>query len=77
MEKETSFIDCKLGDEFGVFLTSKGEVYTFGENFDNQLGVEISTISFREKLQKVEKIPLMSEVFVGRNTVFCLSLEKN
>lgn len=39
MDKEISFIDCKLGDEFGVFLTSKGEVYTFGENFDNQLGV--------------------------------------
>ncbi len=53
MEKEIEISEAKLGDQFAVFLNHKGEVYTFGENFDNQLGIDQSTVNFREKMQKV------------------------
>lgn len=32
------FVDGRIGDEFAVFLTSRGEIVVFGENIDNQLG---------------------------------------
>ena len=46
-----------------------------GENFDNQLGFDSTMISYLKKLKKVEGIPLMGKIFVGRNTVLCVSLE--
>lgn len=33
-------IDIRMGEFFTVFLTSRGEVYSIGENVDGQLGID-------------------------------------
>lgn len=38
----------KIGDEFIALLTVKGEVFTFGANFDNQLGTENDNVVCRQ-----------------------------
>jgi hypothetical protein len=38
MNTRDTFIDGQIGDEFAMFLNSKGEIIVFGENIDNQLG---------------------------------------
>jgi alpha-tubulin suppressor-like RCC1 family protein len=38
----------KIGDEFIALLNVKGEVFTFGENFDNQLGLDSDNVIFKQ-----------------------------
>lgn len=65
---------AKAGDQFVALLTVKGEVYTFGENIDNQLGTQSQSISFRANLEKVQNLPLVKNIEVGRNHCFAVTV---
>ena len=65
----------KVGDEFIVLLSIKGEVYSLGENIDNQLGCDNDNVTFRPHLQKMNNIPLFKSIFVGRN--HCMAISGN
>lgn len=73
--EEERFADVKLGDEFIVLLSVKGEVYSFGENIDNQLGCDNDNVTFRPQPQKMNNVPLFKAIFVGRN--HCLAISGN
>jgi mitogen-activated protein kinase kinase kinase 9 len=66
------FVDIKLGDALSVFLNSKGEVFTMGENIEGQLG--ISNVSTTDLPQKVINLPIaVTHIAAGRNHVFAMS----
>lgn len=44
--EEDRFAEVHLGDEFVVLLSVKGEVFSFGENFENQLGKNSNEIPY-------------------------------
>ena len=68
--EEDRFESAQVGDEFVVLLTRKGEVYSFGENIDNQLGCASEQAGFRLEPEKVGGVPLLKSVHVGRNHCF-------
>lgn len=54
--------DVSAGENFSGFLTAEGDVYTFGDNSEGQLGVGSSTNTFNEprKVKCDEKIAQVS-----------------
>ena len=40
LQEQDKYVCIQVGDEFIALLTVKGEIYTFGENIENQLGCE-------------------------------------
>jgi mitogen-activated protein kinase kinase kinase 9 len=51
-------IDMKMGELFTLLLTSRGEMYTMGENIDGQLGLE--GVAFTEVPQRLSGLPLIA-----------------
>ena len=47
-----------MGECFTLFLTSKGEVFSMGENIDGQLGLE--NVQVVDNPQKIKNMPLIS-----------------
>lgn len=74
-QEEERYAEVRVGDEFIAVLTVKGEVLTFGENIDNQLGADADNPSFRASLERVQSVPLFKSIEVGRN--HCLALSGN
>lgn len=64
-----------MGDECVFALTKKGEVLSFGQNIDNQLGCEQHLIPFRDKAGPVESAPFAQTIAVGRNSAFAVDAE--
>ena len=62
-----------MGECFNVILTSRGEVYTHGENIEGQLG--ISNFATAEFPIKVQGLPLISSIKCGRNHVIALQAD--
>ena len=63
-------VDIKLGDLLSVFLTSKGEVYTMGDNFNGQLGLG-DQIKMVNVPTRVPVDSAVSTISCGVNHVFC------
>lgn len=61
--------DVKAGDAFVMFLNSRGEVFTMGENLQGQLG---NSEHFCDTPMKVHKLPLIRNIYAGRN--YCLAV---
>lgn len=73
-KEELNFIDIKLGDTLSVFLSSKGEVFTMGENIEGQLG--IPNVSSAEVPMRVNNLPIAANaIYCGRNHVFAVNSE--
>jgi len=62
-KEDLYFVDIKLGDTLSVFLTSKGEVYTMGENIDGQLGVP--NISSADSPIRVSHLPIAANQVIS------------
>lgn len=73
MLDQSIIIDMKMGECFSVFLTSRGEVYSMGDNIDSQLGVE--HVGQLERPTKLTSMPLISQIAVGRNHCMALSAD--
>jgi hypothetical protein len=48
MAGRESFVEGRVGDEFAVFLTGKGEIMVFGQNIDSQLGRESHSLPYKD-----------------------------
>lgn len=64
--------DVKAGDAFVLFLNSKGEVFTMGENLQGQLG---NSEHFCDTPIKVQRLPLIKSIYAGRNYCLVVSSE--
>lgn len=62
----------KLGDLLSVFLTSKGDVYTMGENFSGQLGIGEHKQQYSNPVRVNLELPV-SGISCGTNHVFAYS----
>ena len=70
--EEDRFAEAVVGDEFILLLSVKGQVFSFGENFDNQLGASTDEIPFHQQPTKVQGIPLVKKIYGGRNHCFAV-----
>ncbi|CAD8210835.1 unnamed protein product [Paramecium pentaurelia] len=65
-------LDMKMGEMFTLFLTSKGEVYSMGDNIQGQLGNDLSG---SDVPIKISGLPLISQISAGRNHSLALSAD--
>jgi hypothetical protein len=65
-------VDVKLGDLLTVFLTSKGEIYTMGDNINGQLGLGEQTKSATVPTKVQIDVPV-SGLSCGSNHVYCFT----
>ena len=55
-----------------MFLTSKGEIVSFGENIDGQLGCEILQLIYKDNFSSLPNYSLAKRISVGRNGVYAV-----
>ncbi|CAD8177067.1 unnamed protein product [Paramecium pentaurelia] len=72
LNSQQCVLDMKMGEMFTLFLNSKGEVYSMGENIQGQLGIEQT---YADVPYKVLGLPLISQISSGRNHCVALSAD--
>ena len=65
-------VDVQLGDLLTVMLTSRGEVFTLGDNINGQLGLNTESLNSTTPAKVPLDVPIHS-ISCGANHVFCHS----
>ena len=65
--------EISCGDRFSICLSESGELYSFGDNADGQLG--IGNFEDCYSPQKIESLSDIESIRCGGNFVFCISFE--
>lgn len=70
-------ISIKCGDEYSLLLTSKGYVYSFGSNYQGQLGLNDKNIKSRSVPTLIHNIPEITRIECGENHSMCIDIDNN
>ena len=73
----SDIISIKCGDEYSLLLTSKGYVYSFGSNYQGQLGLNDKNIKSRSVPTLIHNIPEITRIECGENHSMCIDIDNN